>query len=629
MESNRTEQSEMSRRKLLSTLGMAGVALAAGSIGVGSFPQAAEAAQPATLAEADAEFAARGTNVKWNGAQGDGAADDAAAIQQSINDVSAAGGGVVFFPAGTYLIGSTITIPSNITLRGVNAELSVIRDHASLGNNGILSLIGTVGSRLKNIKLRDLTIRNGTAAAYPTLPTKWKDGIVANYVDGLTLERCTLTEVQGYSTFDVKFCTNVYVDRCLFYRIAYCCMLVGPDCDIIKVYNSTFDTLTTVSAPGNAYTFATGNTVLNEGTNWPKNIWIVNNKFLNNPHWEGLDLHGGENVWILNNYIENCYCGINVQNTAGFVSNPVLKNVIIEGNIVKQGSGDVGSNGILVQGVSGIWAEGVAIRNNKIDGFGPTANVLNGGMKLSCMTNFIVENNVIDNYYQSGIVLNYACFEGSVVDNCIKSCAGAFTWAETAAIRIPNNGGGIFGVRIENNTVNPAVLHTDTDLNKFPKYFVACSHQRVSLQICYNAIHNIGTAYYLNPSYMNAFWAAKPTGGAGSGIVQKYGDVIYNQSGQPGWHVSQPTIGYGSLYTGAVTTGSITSGANILTVGSGLTRLFPVGMNIKVIGAGAGGADLSARVVNNNHATQLILHVSASTTVSGADIKYDSLTLVP
>ncbi|MDF2649882.1 MAG: right-handed parallel beta-helix repeat-containing protein [Paenibacillus sp.] len=627
IESERKVQSGISRRKLLTALGMAGLALAASSISVGSFPQVAEAAQPGTFPEVGAEFEARGTNVKWNGALGNNAANDAAAIQQSIDDVYAAGGGVVFFPAGTYLVGSTITVPSNITLQGVSAELCIIREHAALGNNTILSLVGTTGSHLKNIKLRDLTIRNGTAATHPTAPTSGKDGILIKYLDGLTMERCTITEIQGFRSFDVKFSTDVYVESCLFYRVAYAGMLVGADCENIRLYNSTFDTLTTTSS-GNAYTFATGGSTV-EGTNWPKNIWVVNNKFLNNPHWEGLDLHGGENVWFLNNYIENCYVGINLSGTTGFVSNPVLKNVVIEGNVIKRGTGDGGSNGIVAQGANGIWAEGIVIRNNYIDGFGPTSNVTNGGIKLTWMTDFVVENNIIDNYYQSAIVLNAACAEGKVVGNNIQNCAGGNVMADTAAIRIPNNGGGIFGVLIEDNVVNPTILSTDTDLNKIPKYFVACSHKQVSVQIRYNTINNIGTAHYLNQSYMNAFWAAKPTGGASTGIVQKYGDVIYNQTGQPGWYVSEPTTGYGSLYTGTVTTGSITINSRILTVGSGLTRLFPVGMNIKVPGAGAGGTDLLARVVNNNNLTQLILDTTANSTVSGANIQYNSLTLVP
>ncbi|MEN6356279.1 MAG: glycosyl hydrolase family 28 protein [Armatimonadota bacterium] len=54
-------------------------------------------------------------DVREFGAQGDGIALDTAAVQTAIDDCSVCGGGVVHFPAGTYLIG-TLRLRSNITL---------------------------------------------------------------------------------------------------------------------------------------------------------------------------------------------------------------------------------------------------------------------------------------------------------------------------------------------------------------------------------------------------------------------------------------------------------------------------------------------------------------------------------
>lgn len=64
-------------------------------------------------------------NVKAYGAMGNGSTDDTAAVQSAISACYAAGGGIVFFPAGNYLItppSTTIpalTVPSNVTLQGV------------------------------------------------------------------------------------------------------------------------------------------------------------------------------------------------------------------------------------------------------------------------------------------------------------------------------------------------------------------------------------------------------------------------------------------------------------------------------------------------------------------------------
>jgi hypothetical protein len=51
-------------------------------------------------------------------AKGDGKTDDAAAIRSAIDAASAAGGGEVILPAGTYLIESSVSLRSKVTLRG-------------------------------------------------------------------------------------------------------------------------------------------------------------------------------------------------------------------------------------------------------------------------------------------------------------------------------------------------------------------------------------------------------------------------------------------------------------------------------------------------------------------------------
>src|SRR3989442_1128040 len=56
-------------------------------------------------------------NVKDYGALGTGAGDDTTAIQSAINAAKAAGGGIVFVPAGQYPT-STISLYRNMIFRG-------------------------------------------------------------------------------------------------------------------------------------------------------------------------------------------------------------------------------------------------------------------------------------------------------------------------------------------------------------------------------------------------------------------------------------------------------------------------------------------------------------------------------
>jgi polygalacturonase len=57
-------------------------------------------------------------NVKTFGAKGDGKANDAGAINKAVTAASgASGGGIVQFPSGTYKVGATIHLKSNVTIQ--------------------------------------------------------------------------------------------------------------------------------------------------------------------------------------------------------------------------------------------------------------------------------------------------------------------------------------------------------------------------------------------------------------------------------------------------------------------------------------------------------------------------------
>jgi glucan 1,3-beta-glucosidase len=71
-------------------------------------------------------------SVRNCGAQGNGVTDDTYALQQCINDYSAAGT-IIFFDAGTYLVTSTLTIPPGARL--VGESYSVIMSSGSFFNN--------------------------------------------------------------------------------------------------------------------------------------------------------------------------------------------------------------------------------------------------------------------------------------------------------------------------------------------------------------------------------------------------------------------------------------------------------------------------------------------------------------
>lgn len=71
-------------------------------------------------------------DVRAYGAVGDGSTDDRAAIQAAIDACSAAGGGVVFLPKGTFLIRRPLFLASRVTLQGSGRGVTTITKPASV-----------------------------------------------------------------------------------------------------------------------------------------------------------------------------------------------------------------------------------------------------------------------------------------------------------------------------------------------------------------------------------------------------------------------------------------------------------------------------------------------------------------
>lgn len=98
-------------------------------------------------------------NVKDFGAVGDGSTDDGTNIQQAIDAVEAAGGGVLFFPAGVYITGQALTVTREVILRGVGrGEVSTSANPV----DGVSVLRAETGSALSVL----LTFQSATSGEY-------------------------------------------------------------------------------------------------------------------------------------------------------------------------------------------------------------------------------------------------------------------------------------------------------------------------------------------------------------------------------------------------------------------------------------------------------------------------------
>jgi hypothetical protein len=164
-------------------------------------------------------------NVKDYGATGNGVTNDTTAIQAAINAVQTAGGGIVFFPRGTYIYSHLFIRESYVSIVGVGIS-SVLMQNDPI-NNG-LEIYNPAGAR-KNVTIKnicfDSSVTRTTGAAIYTLDftdmiienviiRNQYDGIYLNLQAGSIIDKCRFINVThiglGWNAGD-----DLYVSNCV------------------------------------------------------------------------------------------------------------------------------------------------------------------------------------------------------------------------------------------------------------------------------------------------------------------------------------------------------------------------------------------------------------------------------
>ena len=103
-------------------------------------------------------------NVKAYGAKGDGSTNDTAAIQNAVNAANSSGGGVVYFPPGTYVISGdpALSIPGGVSLVGSGIGSTTLQIAVATGTTSYVGIQlgnGSSGSTMQdNFRISDLTL---------------------------------------------------------------------------------------------------------------------------------------------------------------------------------------------------------------------------------------------------------------------------------------------------------------------------------------------------------------------------------------------------------------------------------------------------------------------------------------
>jgi hypothetical protein len=155
-------------------------------------------------------------DVRALGARGDGVADDTRGLQAALDAARMAGGGVVYVPAGTYLVAppgaaggratlESLTIGSNTWLRG-DGPATVLKVKAGAGSyRSLLSNHPTPASLAENVVISDLRFDQSCATSAGDIRPRPEDrnhhAIYLSWAaKNVTIERVTFDPICGVST---------------------------------------------------------------------------------------------------------------------------------------------------------------------------------------------------------------------------------------------------------------------------------------------------------------------------------------------------------------------------------------------------------------------------------------------
>jgi len=372
-------------------------------------------------------------NVKSYGSKGDGVTDDTIAVQNALNAAGTAGGGIIYFPKGTYLI-SNIEYSANCIFVGACKNCTTIEHIANTNDNAI----ERSGVLRGNIGFYNLTF-DGNKDNQTTRNNFLY--LIASRVD---IENCIFQNtIQNAIYIDAD--DVVTVNNCQFKNMEEHSGVAGEYTEAIYVVGSTKIIMNgnyfyapvpvvTDSAPGGITLSGTapevtltnnifdgigqniaGNLIgcIDLYTNADNSI-IIGNKFYNYGYVP-LKLQNSGNVICSNNIVQgyNGTAGQAIVYQPSQRSHAVTYNAVISNNILKNTVGP----GIYIQGDLGQLAKRITVSSNIIE-------TSSKGVFIDYAAgDIIISENIMIGLTTTGIEIQRS--EGTIVlkNNLIDGCA--------------------------------------------------------------------------------------------------------------------------------------------------------------------------------------------------------------
>lgn len=143
------------------------------------------------------------------GAVGDGDADDTAALQAALDAATAAGGGTVLLPVGTYRISARLAVGAHTTVWAYGATVTRTGGPLLANFTGSDSFTGYSGNG-------HVRVLGGTWAHNGTGHTSGSNALNFAHAEHITVRDVTVLDVYYAHAVELNACRNVLVEDCVF-----------------------------------------------------------------------------------------------------------------------------------------------------------------------------------------------------------------------------------------------------------------------------------------------------------------------------------------------------------------------------------------------------------------------------
>lgn len=159
-------------------------------------------------------------NVKAYGAKGNGQSDDTSSIQATIDKCYADGGGIVFFPSGTYNVSASLIKKEKVSLIGSGTYSTFLQFTANVSD----AVIDTVNQRLSGTSIENMTITKSSSVSADITGVLGGSDVGVYNSTGLTTKNVRFLNLKygmrGNGTNDVgiydSIFENVTCDNCYY-----------------------------------------------------------------------------------------------------------------------------------------------------------------------------------------------------------------------------------------------------------------------------------------------------------------------------------------------------------------------------------------------------------------------------